>query len=671
MKTVSLSIDGKRIFADEGTTILEAARQNGIEIPTLCYHPRLKPLGHCRVCIVKVDGIDKPITSCDNPITEGMVVKSVTPEIQKMREEIIALSLATHPYKDCLTCERTGTCELQENAYQLQVNLPEQLERELEPGTTSDNPYIVRDEEKCILCGRCIQTCRTMVGCSVFSLVGNGVNTRVVPYKDGEIVSMEEAGCIFCGQCVDVCPVSALTEKKREAEGREWQLDQASGVCIECSLSCNLTRQASKNGLARITVEREGENVSWICQKGKFEENNDVDGFIKKPLISEKGSFREVEYDEAINKVADKLKSVVNQSGPDSVAFLSSGKLSNEEAYLLQKLARNELGMKNINLGVDQYWADAYKKLFSITGPGVCGPNAALLRHAETILVVGSGLENTHPVAAMAIGQAARHGSATIVRISSENNSEKAWKEITVKTKPGKEGLALKSIAAVLTGNKAGKEAKESGIDEVTLNEAALALKGANTYLVVSPDFVEVENGSQVDALIEFSKDSGHIGKGYSRLLLLSSYSNATGIINMGGSPYCGPGLVSINGKTGMNSSELNEALGAGKIKAILTFGSEFNDLNTTKTDVIAAFCKHRDDAPANAGMLIPMVPIENKEGTFTGSDGVSYYNEMALAPNGLKEDWVVISDLARAVGANWKYTNLDDVQDEIEKELK
>ncbi|MFU8794806.1 MAG: 2Fe-2S iron-sulfur cluster-binding protein, partial [Dethiobacteria bacterium] len=256
-KTVSVTIDDQRIIADEGTTILEAARQNNIDIPTLCHHPRLEPMGHCRICIVEVEGMKRPVTSCDNPVTDGMVIKTDSSRLRTMRSRIIELSLSTHPYKDCLTCVRTGSCELQEKAYEYQVNLPDQLSRDIPSGDNCDNRDIIRDEEKCILCGRCIQVCRSGPGRFVYSMIGNGVNTRVAPVKDGKVVNLEEAGCIFCGQCVDLCPVAALTETGRSSGGREWELDKLQGVCNECSLGCYFERYSSDRKLIRITVPRD------------------------------------------------------------------------------------------------------------------------------------------------------------------------------------------------------------------------------------------------------------------------------------------------------------------------------------------------------------------------------------------------------------------------------
>ncbi len=667
MKTVNLQIDGKKIFAEEGTTILEAARQNGIDIPTLCYHPRLAPLGHCRVCIVDVQGFEKPITSCDNPVTEGMVVETSTPEIQEMRDQILILSLATHPYQDCLTCERTGSCELQEKAYNFKVDLPEQLEREVPAEKNEDNSYIVRDEEKCILCGRCVLVCRTGPGCFVYEMVGNGVNTRVVPSKNGKEVSMEEAGCNFCGQCVDVCPVAAITEKKRFAAGREWELSRVPGICVECSLGCSLERQASGNNLIKVSVPQEGEKVSWICQKGKFGVQKPGEEYLEQPLKLNGNSYSEISYDEAVKKAAKSLQEIKDKAGADALAVYASGKISNEESYLLQKLAREVLGTANVDLGVEKAWGQAYKGMNEITGPDVYGPTPATMQDAEALLVIGSSLEESHPVAAFAVQQAGRFNDAVIVRINTEEDQKGSWNEIQVDSKPGAETALFKAITAAVKGDDPSNPAKEAGVSVEEVQKVAEQLAKMNSCTVVAPAFFADADSEKVEALLAMAQAGGQLAYGRSDLLLLSRYSNATGIIQLGGSSSYGPGLTALNGKSGLSSAELAAAAGADKIKAALVFGSGLVGAKPDGLDFLVVSCLNRDEVPDQSDLVFPAQLPEEKTGTFINSSGQACINAAALSPReGAPQDWKLICDLAEAFGEKWPYVSLDDVRAEM-----
>lgn len=669
-KTISLKIDSKRIFAEEGATILEAARQNGISIPTLCYHPRLEPLGHCRICIVQIAGLERPVTSCDNPVKEGMVVTTNSQELQEMRCGILELSLATHPYKDCLTCLRTGTCELQDNAYQFQSDLPEQISRNLPVEAASDNPYIVRDEEKCILCGRCLQVCRTGPGCFVYSLSGNGVNTRVIPCHDGQEVSMEEAGCIFCGQCIDVCPVAALTEKSRGKGGREWELSTVPGICIECSLGCYLERQLSGNDMVRVTVPREGDKVSWLCRKGKFGFIDETEGSpLRTVLRSNKdgSGYEETTYEEAVQNTADALLDIKNKFGAEALALIGSGQLSNEENYLIHKLGRTVLNTANIDLGAEQGWVKTFIKLQEITGTNLTGPTPYALSKARAILVIGEGLDESHPVAAMAINHAGRFGDAFIIRSGDPETYNYAWQELSSNAE--KNGH-LNFINALLTlsQDKESKPAEIPGFSKDELREVAKLLKGENSYLVVAPSFYKQASDKEIDLLFKMALEYGLIEHGRSRLLLLSGYSNAAGVLAAGGTPFFGPGFKALNGEIGMNREEILATAKKGKLKALLSFGAANPELDNINIESLVAVCTTGDDLPAGADIIFPAQNMSLKEGLFTNSSGQTRFNRPVLSQDeSASRDWRLIVDLAAALGAKWSFDSLEDVREEME----
>ncbi|MEW5785640.1 MAG: molybdopterin-dependent oxidoreductase [Bacillota bacterium] len=684
MKTVTLWIDGKKIYADEGMTILETARKNGAHIPTLCYHPRLEPLGHCRICLVEVEGIAKPITACDNPVREGMVVQTGTPLINEMRREILSMTLSTHPYQDCLTCEKAGACELQEKAYCLKAALPEQLERAIPEPSGDPNPYIVRDESKCILCGRCIQVCRTGAGRFVYSLEGKGVNTRVVPARDGVETSLSEAGCIFCGQCVDICPVGALTEKGRAAGGREWELRSAAGVCLECSLGCTLERRAAGGALVKVTVPREGDQAAWLCRRGKFGVNPVSEGRITTPLIRDGGTLREAGYAEALQKTADALLKLKDKYGGSALAVLGDGRCGNEESYLLQKLARAVLHTNHCDLGTEPAWAQAVEAASGTAGPGAYGPTMAELQQADAVLVVGSGLAESNPVAQMALQHAGRFGRAAVVRVGAADDTGTAWESLHLKAGPAGEAAVLQAMTAALRHEPLDKAAGAAGVDPAALSRAARSMAGFNTYTVVCPSFWQAADAAAVEALLELAREAGQLKRGRCNLLLLSASGNARGIIENGGTPWLLPGMnrlddpaarqsaealfgASLPAAPGLDRRAVLEAAANGKVKGLFAAGTVDVGEALHGLEFFAVLCGDPDAVPLQADVVFPAPAAHEKAAAFTDAAGRVRCNTQAVTNTALKPEWEVITALAAAAGAAWHLDDLAAVRREMQ----
>ncbi|MDW7740176.1 MAG: molybdopterin-dependent oxidoreductase [Bacillota bacterium] len=668
-KTLNITIDGINIFAEEGTTILEAAKSKGIEIPTLCYHPRLEPMGHCRICIVQVEGFERPMTSCDNPIFEGMSVTTDTPKIREMRNQILEFALATHPYKDCLTCVRTGTCELQEKAYCFQSKLPEQISRKVPVEKTADNPYIVKDEEKCILCGRCIQVCRTNTGRFVYEMIGNGVNTRVVPTNNGVESSLEDAGCIFCGQCIEVCPVAAITEKERFAGGREWELKNVPGICVECSLGCYLERQLSDGNLIKVTVPAEGDKVSWLCKKGKFglvDHQNEKKATV--PIKIDDGKKIEISYDEAIRAIADRLSALKETNNNGKIAVYTDGRLSCEEYYLLHRFSRNVLETEYIFPGLEPAWVEAYTKLREIAGIGVNNPTPFNIRNAEAVMIIGSGLEDSHPVADMAVRQAARYGNAGIVCITSEPEKFSAWNKNVIAVDQGHETDILVAMSAVLKGEEISKAAERAGIAESYLITALELMKNKKSVIIATPSFFKSADSLAVNALLDLAESGRQIEKGRSNLLLLSSAVNAIGIFETGLLPVGKKEKTEKVESRVISTQTLEEEIKDGKIAGLLLLGEEFKLANDLNPGFLAVITANEAEYAKYADYIIPGRLIIEKDGFFVNASNQVRFNEAAWEPESvIVEGWKIIADLARAMGVKWSYNSLKDVREEME----
>jgi NADH dehydrogenase/NADH:ubiquinone oxidoreductase subunit G len=361
---INLKIDGKSITVPKGTTVLEAARSAGIPVPTLCHHPKLAPYGGCRLCIVEIKGINRPVTSCTTPADEGMEVVTTSPVTERLRKTILELILSDHP-NDCMTCEKAGDCTLQELAYFYGIRDNRLAGERRQYTKTDNNPFIERNMEKCILCGKCVRVCNEIQGVGAIDIAYRGFNAKIAPAFEKDL------NCEFCGQCVSVCPTGALTGKTWSQQGRQKDIREVDTVCPYCGCGCNLTLHVRRNEVIRVSSREDTINEGWLCPKGRFGYN-----FIKSPerlktpLIrisqkSEVGSrksgktsslltphsslFREASWDEALDLIEARLGKIKEEYGADAIGGLSSARCTSEENYLFQKFMRAAIGTNNVD----------------------------------------------------------------------------------------------------------------------------------------------------------------------------------------------------------------------------------------------------------------------------------------------------------------------------------
>ena len=344
---VTLTVDGRTVAARRGATVLEACRDAGIHILTLCHHPRLEPYGGCRLCIVQIEGMRGFPTSCTTVVAEGMTVTTQSDALRELRTGVVELLLSDHKV-ECLTCDANGRCQLQDAAYELGIETPRYGGEKHASKARDGDPLIVRDQSRCISCGRCVRICHEVQGCDVWGNTGRSFDSIPdTPYAS----SLLDAGCEFCGQCVSACPTGALSDKLSRFMGRPWESTWTQTTCGYCGVGCTI-EFATKDGRiigARAPLDR-GPNYGNLCAKGRygwsFAQHPDR---LTTPLVRRDGELVPATWDEALSLVADRLTSVRDEHGGSAVAGLASAKCTNEENYLFQKMLRAGIGTHNID----------------------------------------------------------------------------------------------------------------------------------------------------------------------------------------------------------------------------------------------------------------------------------------------------------------------------------
>lgn len=338
-----ITIDGRTVEVPGTATILDAALIAGIHIPHLCYHRKLTPFAGCRVCIVEVRGIPKPVTSCNTTVTDGMEVTTHTPQLEGLRKMLLELILSDHP-NDCMVCESAGDCKLQDLAYRYGIRENRYAGERRTYAKRDGNPFIERDLEKCVLCGRCVTVCSEIQGVDAIDYGYRGFKSKICTSYE------EDLECEFCGQCVSVCPTGALTGKLWAGKGRLRGAQQVDTTCPYCGTGCTVTVHTKRNEILKITSDKNTWNEGWLCVKGRF-------GYqfvgsperLTKPLIKRNGSFEEATWDEALDYVAGRFLRIREEHGADAIGGLSSARCTNEENYLFQKFMRAVIGTNNVD----------------------------------------------------------------------------------------------------------------------------------------------------------------------------------------------------------------------------------------------------------------------------------------------------------------------------------
>lgn len=691
---ISLTIDGIPVEVPKGTMILEAAERAGIRIPTLCNNKRLQPFGACRICVVQQKGRRNLIPACFNPVRNGMEILTNTPEVIEARRTQLQLILLSHPL-DCPVCDAGGRCALQDLVYEYGiVDNPFPTRRTEEP-VDHATPFIERNVNRCILCGMCVRIDDEVVGANELSFLNRGDKIRIGTDFNRPM------NCEFCGQCISVCPVGALNDRLFLHKARPWDLQETDTICGYCSVGCLIKIGTREGRIVRVrSDENVGANDGNLCVKGRFGwEYIQSPERLTSPLVRKDGELVPVSWEEALVYAAGRFREI--RDGGGRMAGLGSARLTNEEAYLFQKLMRGVLHTNSI----DHAGGESYAGLLALRESlGYAASTASFrdIRNADVVFMLGSDISDSHPVVKYEVVRAVKRRKAVLVTADSRTGRLGKFAALVLRSNPGSEVALLNALTyTVLEENLADRafiETRTEGLNnleaslaacspeataEITgvraeeVRRAARLFAGAKRAVLLMGDGA-ADNFMTARAAANLALAAGQIGKPGTGIILLGEKNNSQGALDMGLVPSLLPGygdagsradrnrLAEIWGMRlpddpGMTAPEMTEAARGGKLRAMYIVGENpvlsFPDTESTRKALTALdFLVIQDCFPtetaALADVVFPAASFAEKEGTFTNSERRVQRIRPAVAPPGLAlPDLKIFHALAEALG--------------------
>jgi formate dehydrogenase major subunit len=392
-----------------GLSILEASRAFGVDIPTLCHDERLKPIGSCRMCLVKVEGKPHPMTACNTPLEDGMEISTHTPALENERWALLKMLAQDHPGDGLMQ-----TPEKPFYRYALQYGLTEtDFNGSHEPHLLDDShPYIHVDMSQCIVCYRCVRICDEVQGQFVWQVLNRGHDIKIVPDSGS---TLRESSCVSCGACVDTCPSGALEDKSLLAHEKPTNWTRT--TCPYCGTGCEMSVGTNQNQIVSIKPLLDASaSRGHLCVKGRyaFDFVNAPDR-ITEPMIRKGEDWQPVTWEEVISITASRLKSILEEHGPESIGILGSARGTNEEAYVAQKFARLVIGTNNVDCCARVCHTPTAAAMKLMIGTGAATNSYNDIEKAQTILICGANATENHPIVGARIKQAALHGANLIV----------------------------------------------------------------------------------------------------------------------------------------------------------------------------------------------------------------------------------------------------------------
>ncbi|HEV1993741.1 MAG TPA: molybdopterin-dependent oxidoreductase, partial [Candidatus Acidoferrum sp.] len=588
-----------------------------------CYYEGLSLQAACRMCLVEVEKTPKLQVGCTLPVAEGMVVWSDNEKVREARKSMLEFLLTNHPL-DCPVCDKGGECELQDMVFRYGADTSRFVEEKIHRPEEKWSELVYYDAPRCILCFRCVRVCDEGMDVKALGVGMRGANSVIIPNRQDHLE------CEECGMCIDICPVGALTSGTYRYKTRPWEMSYVSTVCTHCSNGCKTTLSVRNHEILRSNNrDLSGINKDFLCVKGRFGFD-----FIKhaericQPMVRKGDKLYPVSWEEAAQAAATKLKAVYDASGKDAIGFIGSNRTSNEENYLLQRMARATFGTNNI----DHHRTADYTGLVTALGDGTSDSLLTMeqLYQSKAVLLVGNDPTNQNPLAGWQIRSGIRHFGTKLFIINANEIKLKRKATQFVNVAEGQEAGALRWLA------------HEEGQLSPTLVEQLVQLKaGLEAESDVAVVFGAEVSGAAIAQLVAF----GSKLPGKTRYMALGDYANSRGAADMGVLPDRLPGYAYVDNagarealeklwcsvipsKAGQTAPQMVEAAQAGKLKALYVVGANplahFGTLGfgRGKLELLIVHEMFLTETAKVADIVFPAASAYEKEGTVTNTSG-------------------------------------------------
>jgi len=716
LEAITITLNGREISGQHGMTVLDLARESGVDIPTLCHHPYLEPIGACRICIVEDERSGALMASCVTPIAPGMVINTESPRVQERRKTVIKLMLASHP-DSCLVCDKGNRCQLRKVASDMGVGFVE-FQRIPQSAVIEEvNPFIERDLSKCILCAKCIRACQELVGEGAIDYFGRGFASRPATLGD---LPLENSECTFCGTCVALCPTGAIMEKDRAYTGTTKTTVRT--VCAFCGCGCGISLEVKDNRLVRASPDEDNPlNRGTLCVKGSYGYDfvHSPDR-LTSPMLRRNGNFEAVTWEEALCVVAEEFKRIGETCGSNSLAAFGSSKCTNEENYLLQRFVRCTLGTNNVDNGSRLHDSASRVGLWETIGYRGTTNSIGGIEQSQVILVVGANPTSSAPLLGYAIKRAVKYKGAKLLLINPQRTKLESWAHLWLKPKIGTDLALINGMAKVIidedlldkdfiASGTSGFEAltdalreytpeyveKVTGIPVEEIYQAARLFAGVSQASIVYGDGItQYINGvDSVAALANLAMLTGNIGDSRCGIYALQGDNNGRGASDMGTLPDFLPGYQNLDdvqvrsnfearwgcqlpAGAGLTALETIGGAKEGRIKGMYIVGENpavgFPNSNFVRQalgslDFLVVQDMFLTETAKLAKVVLPAASFAEKEGTFTSFDGTVQKIRKALEPIGDSlPDWEIILRLAGMMNASMSYSSPREIMNEI-----